>query len=267
MIQVRDDLGRVVSLLAAPRRIVSLVPSVTETLFALGCGDAVIGVTRYCEEPAAAIAAIAKVGGTKNPDCAAIAAMAPDVVIVNAEENRREDFQRLESMGLPIFVTFPGSLRATVDLLRRLGELTGCGDRGRELAADLDTTIAEVASAASPRRRVFCPIWKNPWMTVAGGTYVDDVLSAAGGDNVFHDVSDPYPTVTLTEVASRDPEVVLLPSEPYRFSRRDLPDLTVLATTPALRTQHVYFVDGKALTWYGPRSAPGLRTVAELLRR
>ena len=181
MIAVADDAGRRLTLAQPPRRIVSLVPSLTETLFSLGCGDAVVGVTRFCEEPAAEVARRPKVGGTKNPDCAAVARLSPDLVIVNAEENRREDFLRLEEMGLPVFVTFPATLADTVDLLRRLGELTGCGERGRALADDLAAAIREVGAAAAERRRVFCPIWKNPWMTIGGGTYVDDVLWTAGG--------------------------------------------------------------------------------------
>jgi ABC-type Fe3+-hydroxamate transport system substrate-binding protein len=266
MVSVVDDVGRNVTLATPPRRIVSLVPSLTETLFALGCGDAVVGVTRYCEEPAAALAERIKVGGTKNPDCEAVRRLAPDLVIVNAEENRREDVTQLEAWGLTTFVTFPASLADTVGLLQRLGQLTDCADRGRELAAELADAIADVESHRGRRRSVFCPIWKNPWMTISGGTYIDDVLWTAGGANIFRTDAGPYPTTTLAEVACRAPEVVLLPSEPYRFSARDLADLAVLRDTPALRTQRVRLVDGKCLSWYGPRAAAGLRTVAALLR-
>jgi ABC-type Fe3+-hydroxamate transport system substrate-binding protein len=265
MICVVDDAGRTIALPAAPPRIVSLVPSLTETLFALGCGAAVVGVTRYCEEPAAEIAARVKVGGTKNPDCDAIRGLNPDLVIVNAEENRREDFARLEELGLRVFVTFPATLDEAVDLLRRLGELTGCAPRGHEMADELAATLAEVRASVRTRRRVFCPIWKNPWMTIGGGTYVDDVLWTCGGANVFRDQTTPYPTTTLAEVVVRQPEVALLPSEPYRFSPRDLPDLGALGNTPAGRGNHIHFVDGKALSWYGPRAAAGVRRIAALL--
>jgi ABC-type Fe3+-hydroxamate transport system substrate-binding protein len=266
MMRVRDDRHRTLEFAAPPRRVVSLVPSLTETLFALGCGDAVVGVTRFCEEPAAHVARVPKVGGTKNPDCAAIAALVPDLVIVNVEENRREDFERLEAMGLRTFVTAPASLRDTVDLLRRLGEVMGRRQRGDAMADELQAAIAAVPEQVSARPRVFCPIWKNPWMTVAGGTYADDMLATAGGENLFRTAAMPYPTITLDEVARRAPDVILLPSEPYRFSPRDERDLSPLAATPALRCGRVHFVDGKLLSWYGPRAAVGLRTFADLFR-
>jgi len=265
LISVLDDFGRTIALSRAPHRIVSLVPSLTETLFALGCGRAVVGVTRYCEAPAAEIARRTKVGGTKNPDCAAIARLRPDLVIVNAEENRREDVARLDELGLRVFVTFPATLDAAVDLLRRLGALTGQPARGQAMAQELASALAEVRARRQARRRVFCPIWKNPWMTVAGGTYVDDVLWTCGGANVCRDRKDPYPVITLDEVATRQPEVILLPDEPYRFSARDLSDLQPLATTPAGRDGRVHLIDGKALSWYGPRAAAGVRTLALLL--
>jgi ABC-type Fe3+-hydroxamate transport system substrate-binding protein len=267
MICVRDDAGRTVTLAARPRRIVSLVPSLTETLFALGCGEAVVGVTRHCEEPAAQVAEKTQVGGTKNPDCETIRRLEPDVVIVNAEENRRADFARLEELGLRTFVTFPRSLDDAVDLLRRLGQLIGCAERGEELASELAAAIAEVRGKVRHRRRVFCPIWKNPWMTIGARTYVDDVVWTAGGVNIFRDASVPYPTVTLAEAAEREPEVVLLPDEPYRFSPRDLADLEPLRETPAGRHGQVYLVDGKALSWYGSRAAAGVNAVASVLCR
>jgi ABC-type Fe3+-hydroxamate transport system substrate-binding protein len=266
MIQVPDDTGRIVSLAQPPRRIVSLVPSLTETLFSLGCGDAVVGVTRFCEEPAAAVAQRPKVGGTKNPDCEAIGRLDPDLVLVNAEENRREDFSRLEQMGLNVFVTFPATLDDTVGLLRRLGQITGCAVRGQALANELAEAVAEVRRRVHVRRRVFCPIWKNPWMTVGGGTYVDDVLWTAGGANIFRDEATPYPRIELADVAARQPEAIVLPDEPYRFSASDLPDLgALLDQTPAWKANRVHFVDGKMLSWYGPRAAAGVRFLASLL--
>jgi len=265
MIRIPDDSGRIVSLEEPPRRIVSLVPSLTETLFSLGCGDAVVGVTRFCEEPAAVLAQRPKIGGTKNPDCEAIARLRPDLVLVNADENRREDFVRLEGMGLNVFVTFPATLDDTVGLLRRLGQLTGCVARGQALADELAEAVAEVRRRVHVRQRVFCPIWKNPWMTVGGGTYVDDVLWTAGGANIFRDAATPYPRIELAQVAARQPEAIVLPDEPYRFSRRDLPDLGALNETPAWKRNRVHFVDGKMLSWYGPRAAAGVRALASLL--
>ncbi len=259
MICVADDLGRAVRLRAPARRIVSLVPSVTETLFALGCGEAVVGVTRYCTEPPAAVARVERIGGTKNPDVAHIGALAPDLVLVDAEENRREDFDALEQLGLTLFVLFPVRARDCVDLLRRIGQLTGTAPCAEGLATALERRLASVASAAGhPPRRVFCPIWKNPWMSFNRQTYAHDMLANAGGENVCAAYAERYCTVTLDAIATAMPEVILLPDEPYVFTAKVLPALDPLRDTPAWRGGRVHFIDGKALSWFGARTAAAL---------
>lgn len=265
-VQVRDDVGRMVRLAARPARIVSLVPSLTETLFVLGAGDRVGAVTRYCEEPAAAVAGLPKVGGTKNPDLAAIRELAPDLVIVNAEENRREDFDALVAAGLSVFVTEPKSIADGVRLIGRLGMLVGCAEAGRTLAASQAARMHAVVTRIAGRVPVpyFCPIWRKPWMAFNADTYAHDMLRAAGGRNVCGEATTRYPEVALEDVACAAPEIVLLPDEPYRFTTRDLPALAPLADTPALRRDRVRFVDGKALSWYGPRIADGLARFAAL---
>jgi ABC-type hemin transport system substrate-binding protein len=251
-----------------PRRVVSLVPSLTEMLFALEAGDLVVGITRYCTEPPAAVADLPKVGGTKNPDLTAIQGLGPDLVLMNAEENRREDFEALRAAGLPVLVTEPKTVAAGVALMARLGALTGHAARGRALAATAAAAVDAVTAARARARpvRYFCPIWRRPWMTFNDDTYAHDLLHLAGGVNVAGERAERYPVVTLEEIAARAPEVVLLPDEPYAFSRRDLPHLAPLAGTPALSRGRVHFVDGKALTWYGPRIGAGLAAFAALLR-
>lgn len=261
----RDDLGRDVRLAAPPHRIVCLVPSLTETLFAIGAGPRVVAVTRYCEEPAAAVAALPKVGGTKNPDVAAIAALAPDLVVLNAEENRREDFEALTALGFPCFVTEPKTVGDGIRVIARLGALVGC-EGAATLAAEQERRVQRTVAAIGSARpvRYFCPIWRKPWMAFNADTYAHDVLAVAGGANVCADDPLRYPTVTLEAVAAAGPEVVLLPDEPYRFTARDRPALAPLADTPALRSGRVHFVDGKSLAWYGPRIAEGVATFAAL---
>lgn len=243
------------------------MPSLTELLFALGAGDRLVGVTRYCTEPAARIAAVPRVGGTKNPDLDAILALAPDLVIMNAEENRREDFARLEDAGLAIYVSDPRTVDAALELITRLGAAVGSPERGRALAAEQRARVAAVAAAGAGARpvRYFCPIWKRPWMGFSAATYAHDVLRLAGGMNVLAARRERYPRVTLAEVAAAAPEIVLLPDEPYPFAARDRADLVPLATTPALASGQVHLVDGKALGWYGPRTAAGVETFAALL--
>lgn len=263
--QIVDDLGRTVELVAPPRRIVSLVPSLTETLFALGAGAEVVGVTRYCEEPASEVATLPKVGGTKNPALPAILDLTPDLVIMNAEENRREDFEALSTAGLRVFVTEPKTIADGIRVIARLGELTG-REAGAVLAAEQGRRVRAILAQVGtrPTIRYFCPIWRKPWMTFNADTYAHDMLRAAGGLNVC--ATDPmrYPTVTLETVADTAPEVVLLPDEPYHFTEKDREALAPLATTSALREGRVHFVDGKALSWYGPRIADGLARFAAI---
>jgi len=266
MIALADDLGRSVTLAAPTRRVVSLVPSITEALFVLGRGDVVCGATRYCVEPAGQMAHVTRVGGTKNPDIARIVALAPDLVVVNPEENRRADFDALEAAGLPLFVSFPQRVADVPRMLRQLGTLVDALPDAERRACAVEAAIAEAATwPTTGRPRVFCPIWKNPWMSVNHDTFVDDVLSLAGGRNVCRDAPERYCTVTLEAIAARAPQVVLLPDEPYVFAPRDLPSLAPLHATPALRGDRVFFVDGKALAWYGPRTADALRMVHGLL--
>lgn len=262
---VVDDLGREVRLPEHPRRIVCLVPSLTETLFAIGAGDAVVGVTRYCEEPVAAVATLPKLGGTKNPDLDGIRALAPDLVIMNAEENRREDFEALAAADLAVFVTEPKTVMDGIRIIDTLGTITGQG-AGATLAsaqrARLDLTVQAVGSAR--RIRYFCPIWRKPWMAFNADTYAHDLLRTAGGENVCAADATRYPVVTLEQIAATQPEVVLLPDEPYAFSEKDRAALAPLAETPALQSGRVHFVDGKALSWYGPRIADGVARFAEI---
>lgn len=259
MIEVVDDAGRSVVLQQPAHRIVSLVPSLTETLFALGCGAALVGVTRYCTEPVGAVEGLERVGGTKNPDCERIRALQPDLVVVNAEENRREDFDTMEHAGLTVFVSFSHRASDVAGLMQTLGRLTQSEGAAQQLADQVSRALDELERSLDTRRaRVFCPIWKNPWMSFNHETYADDMLRLAGGDNVCGDRSQRYCTVTLEEIAAADPEVILLPNEPYVFAQKDLPSLAPLSMTRAHRSAQVHFIDGKALSWYGPRTAAAL---------
>jgi ABC-type Fe3+-hydroxamate transport system substrate-binding protein len=262
-----DDAGRTLVLAAPPRRIISLVPSLTELLFDLGAGEAVIGVTRYCTEPPHRVGRVAKVGGTKNPDLEAVVVLAPDLVVMNAEENRREDFETLAGRGVPVYVTEPKTVADGVRLIARLGALVGRAEIAERLAAAQHTALDAVRAAARGVTpvRYFCPIWRKPWMAFNADTYAHDVLTVAGGVNVTAQHTARYPEVTLDAIAAARPDVVLLPDEPYRFTARDLPALGGLDATPALRGGHVRFVDGKALAWYGLRIADAVATFARVL--
>ena len=286
-----DACGRSVRVPDAPRRLVSLVPSLTEILFDFGRGGQVVALTDYCTEPAAGVAGKTTIGGTKNPDVAAILDLQPDLVLAVAEENRRVDVDQLTAAGVPVYVFEPRSVRDGVALLWRVADLLGCDAAvaGRIEAIEQDLADTEAVVAAQPRVRVFCPIWKDPYMTINHDTYIHAMLTACGGDNVFADrrrrfplaadlgrqpeVADQrheardrrYPRVSLDEMAAHRPEVILLPDEPYPFSDADLPDFAPFTGVPAVRDGRVHLIDGKIVSWYGPRIGRSLRALRDLL--
>lgn len=214
-------------------RVVSLVPSATETLSAWGVEP--IACTRFCERPD-----LVHIGGTKNPDVDAIVALRPDVVVLDRHENRRQDAESLVAAGLRI-------VALEVDSVDGLAE---------QLATLADAVEVEPAPLDLPRlppldRRVFVPIWRRPWMTIARGTYGSSLLAALGLANVFADAPADYPEVTLEDAAATAPDVVLVPSEPYDFRDEHLAELEVVASTVR--------VDGQHLFWWGTRTPAAMR--------
>jgi ABC-type Fe3+-hydroxamate transport system substrate-binding protein len=262
-----DASGVVVSLSTPPRRIVSLIPSVTEILFALGVGEAVAGCTIFCTEPRDGVAGKIRVGGEKDPKLELIRELGPDLVIANIEENVREHIETLRAWGIAVYVTYPRTVADGIGLVAELGALTGADGEGRRIAQDLARRLDRQRARRQGRApaRVFCPIWRRPYMTINGDTYIDDMLSLCGGENVFRGLPKRYPEVTLEAVAAARPEVILLPDEPYRFRRVHVQDFSAYPAMPAVRDGRIHLVDGKLLSWYGPRIARALDVLPELL--
>lgn len=228
----------------APERIVSLVPSITETLFALGVGDRIVGITDYCIFPPDL--ALPRVGGTKNPRIDDIRALAPDLVHVNLEENLKRHADAIEPFA-PLFVSEPKNVPDVIALLLALGELHDAQQRARVLVDAIDAELALM-----PRRNFTfaCPIWKEPWMWCGGDTYVSGLVERAGGINVLGDEKR-YPQLALDEVLLLDPDVVFLPDEPWLFTEDDagsFPGRLVVGPFP-----------GHLFTWHGSRTIEGLR--------
>lgn len=225
-----------------PLRVVSLVPSATETLLAWGVEP--VAVTRFCEQPT-----LLAVGGTKDPDVAAIVALAPDLVVVNDEENRRDDAEALDAAGLALHVL---SIDGVADVAPALDGL-----RGRLGLAPGEAT--PLPPGRPPWVRAYVPIWRRPWMTLSGSTYGSSVMAHLGVVNVFAEAEVRYPEATLEEAAARQPAVVLAPSEPYPFAERHRAELEAVA--PAV------FVDGQDLFWWGARTATALFRLEAVLAR
>lgn len=285
----------------APQRVVSLVPSMTESLFDLGLGAAVVGITDYCTHPAAALAGLPRLGGPLNPRQEAIIALQPDLVIANWEENSRADVEALEAAGIAVWVTFPKSARETLELLYTLASLFRspvARTRLQTLELTLDWAVDALAAALAagqPPVRYFCPLWQDItpsgqpwWMTFNRDTYCDDVLRLAGGENVFagrtrrypleadlglEAPQEPggrdtrYPRLGLAEILAAQPDLVLLPDEPYAYGTAEREQLeTLLAETPAGQAGRFVMVDGSLIAWHGTRLARALQTLPEVLQ-
>lgn len=265
--EVTDGLGRTVSFAPSPRRIVSLVPSLTEALFAVGLSDQIVARTEYCVEPAGLVDRTPTVGGTKTPDLAAIRALAPDLVIASAEENVKEHVEALIDAGLRVYVSLPSTVERALTEMADLARLAGRDPARLPWLTEARGVLADLRSRrSSPPVRYFCPIWRRPYMVAGPDTYMSDLLHLCGGASLFGPGEARYYPVNLNDVAARAPEVVLLPSEPYPFAAKHLPEIAAHTSMPAVRAGRVHLIDGQWITWYGPRMAEGLRGVAALLR-
>jgi len=302
LLRIQDDLKRELTFGPAPKRVVSLVPSDTYSVAALGCGSALVGRTDYCELPTDAppqtagtpdlVKGLPSVGGTKNPRIEAIMALEPDLVIANQEENTKGDLEKLAQAGVRVLVCFP---KRASDGLRHLARLA------RIFRVDTDANVkaflkkgydelraAEAAASNTPALKTFCPIWMQPLMTINGDTFISDVLRLAGAENVFADrerryplAADlgnavaltgenvvgrdtRYPRITNEELAERAPELVLLPDEPHPFSDLDAEVFRAM-DLPASKKNAIVRTNGKDLCWYGARTIEGLPRVRALV--
>jgi len=278
----------------APQRVVSLVPSFTESLFDLGLGNSVVGITDYCIYPENDLMHLPRLGGPKNPQIDKIIALNPDLVLANWEENLRQTVEELKLAGIPVWVTFPKSVSETLDVLWDITEVYRSETASMRLKT-LEMTLDWVKSASMVREpvRYFCPIWYDQtedgwhwWMTFNHLTYSHDLLNLIGGENVFAErerkvpleadlgqsVESPneggdtrYPRVTTGEIISAQPEIILLPNEPYAFNEEHKEQLeTLFSETPAARNKRIYLVDGSLITWNGTRLARALRELPYL---
>ncbi|MEM9951969.1 MAG: helical backbone metal receptor [Chloroflexota bacterium] len=274
----------------APRTVVSLVPSITESLFDLNLGEYLIGRTDYCIYPEGAVERVPTIGGTKNPDIERIIAMRPELVFANAEENRKEDVEKLRDADIPVWVSMPTKVADVFTLLWNIMYLfdeTSMVARVRLIEQIYDRLVSMGEARSDDLPTVFVPIWYDPLMTANAETYLHDLLLVCGGMNVFADrqrqfplkadlgQQDPnptpegrdtrYPRVTFEEVESKKPDIILLPSEPFQFTEEHIPIFAQL-DVPASKNNRIHLVDGSWLTWHGTRLAYALNDLPALLR-
>ena len=237
------------------RRVVSLVPSLTELLAALGLDDEVVGLTRFCTRPDGWRDRKARVGGTKNVRVERVRALAPDLVVANREENEREAVEAIAAFA-PVLVTDIATRADALAAVREIGAAVGRTAEADALAREVESAFAALPPFA-PLRAAYL-IWRDPWMTVGGDTFIHDVMAAAGLVNVFGDRTR-YPAVTADEIAAARPDVLLLSSEPYPFDARHVAEASALA--PGAR---VALADGEAFSWYGARMREAPAVLAAL---
>jgi iron complex transport system substrate-binding protein len=240
-------------------RIVSLAPSVTETLFAVGAGERVVGVTSYCDYPPEARTK-ESVGDTLKPNIERIVALKADLVIVSTASQVESFVQKLESLGVPVYVTNPRSIEGVLESISSLAAITGVADAGRELTDKLRRRIASIETrvASSARPSIFVILGTEPLITVGNASFITDVVNRAGGRSISSEVPGDYPQFSLETAVAEQPEIIFLQS-----GGNEVPEL--LKQTPAARAGRVYHVDDDVLLRPGPRIIDGLEQIAAKL--
>lgn len=241
----QDPTGHSIHITDLPQRIVSLVPSQTELLFDLQLGDRVTGITKFCVHPTEWFRTKTRIGGTKDPHIDRIRALSPDLIIANKEENRKEDIEALQKE-FPTYTTDINTVTDALDMIQTIGQLTGTAEK----AADIITRIKQVLPPViTAQATAVYLIWKDPYMTVGGDTFIHDMMRYAGLQNLFASEKR-YPVTDLEALRTLSPGHILLSSEPYPFKVKHL---TLLAKE--LPQSKISIVDGELFSWYGSRMA------------
>jgi ABC-type Fe3+-hydroxamate transport system substrate-binding protein len=277
-----------------PERVVSLVPSITESLVELGFGSSLVGITDYCIHPQGKLGGLPRVGGSKEPDIDLIAQLEPQLVFANQEENSRNTVEGLQQLGIKVWVSFPKNIDECLDILRGMLAIFHTDKPALQIVT-LQNAVdyARAVSETHSKVKYFCPIWQDKlgdltwWMTFNRNTYAHDVLNLVGGENVFADrerlypleadlgmeeatgsegKDTRYPRITTKDVNLMAPEVILLPSEPYGFSKEhENLVLSEMGDTPAVKNGRIHFLDGTWITWHGTRLGKALQELPHYL--
>jgi len=248
-------------------RVVSLVPSLTESIFGLGAQARLVGRTIYCNEPKGRLSGILTCGGTKNPELDTILSLAPDLVLACVEENKPEHITELEEGGVPVFAVMPRSLDDVSTLLRHYGVLLDAQIVAGRTMADLTAArlhAGEFRTSLSRPLRAATLVWKKPWMVAGAGNHIDAVMREVGLVNTMGDREGYYP-VELDDLVAKNLDLVLLPDEPFPFTHHASWSMAAAGVVPTRKRALV--MDGKLLSWYGTRTARSLRALVKLMSR
>jgi iron complex transport system substrate-binding protein len=262
----RDMAGREVTLAAPPKRIVSLVPSVTEILYALGAEGRLVGVTDFCDFPPEARTQ-PKVGGMVAPSLEAIVALKPDLVIATSEGTREDTVTQLRHLKVPVYLVAAHQVADATSLIRRLGELTASESSAGPLVARLEQRIEAVKQAVGPhaRPRVLYVLWPEPLIVPGRGALVTELIQIAGGQSLTADDPDAWPRYSLEAAVARSPEVILLANHGAGTGAVEVEKWRRLASLPAVRSGRLLSVNGDLMHRYGPRFVDGLEQLARAI--
>lgn len=264
--EVRDMLGRRVTVPERPVRIVSLAPSVTETVYALGAGSRLVGVTQHCDFPPEARAK-PRVGGIYDPNFELILSLRPDLVLATSEGNREEHVRGLEGLGLPVYVVRPTDLATVLESIERVGRLLGREAEADRLVGSMrrETDRIERAVRGARRPRVLYVVWGSPLIVPGRDTLITDLIRRAGGDSVTGDEPFPYPRFSVEEAVARKPERIVLAQHSDASIDDRLREWHHLTLIPAVRQGHIRPIDGDLVHRPGPRVLEGLRALARAI--
>lgn len=240
-----DQTGRTVSISPAPQRIISLVPSQTELLFHLGLEEKVVGITKFCIHPESWFHTKTRVGGTKQINVAIIDRLQPDLIIANKEENVKEQVVELVKQ-YPVWVSDVNNLDDALEMIEQIGLLTGTKEKAQEINTHIRTNFNSLDKSIPIIRTAYL-IWRNPYMTVGGDTFIHAMLQQAGFENIYGE-SSRYPAITIEQLGEDKPDLLFLSSEPYPFRQNHIDELQ--AHLPHTK---IMLVDGELFSWYGSR--------------
>lgn len=262
---VVDGLGRSVNIEGIPQRIVSLAPSNTEILFALGLGEKVVGVTEYCNYPPEALNK-EKIGGYSTPDIEKIIALQPDLILANSI-HAEEVIPALEQIGLTVFALAAENVDGILEDIRMVGKITGSEDEASKLATEMENrieAITDVTKSLEERPRVFYITWHDPLFSVGSETTIQELVQKAGGANIFQDMTG-HKTVDLEEVIARDPQIIIActghgsaKAEPLEWAKEE----PRLGVTEARKSNRIYQIDADLVSRTGPRIVDALEEFA-----
>ena len=238
---ITDNIGDITFI---PKRIVSVVPSQTELLFDLGLEHEVLGITKFCIHPKENCQTKAIVGGTKNLNIEKIISLQPDLIIANKEENVKVQIELLAEK-FPVWLTDVNNYNDALQMIADLGKITQSSEKANSISQSIQEQLS--APIFNKKRKAVYLIWKSPFMTIGGDTFIDSMMHKAGFENTFHHLTR-YPEIELETIANSDCEIVLLSSEPYPFSQKHVDEMQA-----ALPNKKIIIVDGEMFSWYGSR--------------